>query len=54
MMRKMPKIMRIYACYYANEGSVIPICVIDLSSVIKIDAPNKWASACVQPAIADG
>ena len=23
-------------------------------SVIKIDVPNKWASACVQPAIADG
>ena len=32
----------------------IPICFIDLSSVIKIDVPNKWASACVQPAIADG
>ena len=30
----------------------IPICFIDLSSVIKIDVPNKWAS--VQPAIADG
>ena len=30
----------------------IPICFIDLSSVIKIDVPNKWASACVQPAIA--
>ena len=23
-------------------------------SVIKIDVPDKWASACVQPAIADG
>ena len=23
-------------------------------SVIKIDVPNKWASACVQPAIDDG
>ena len=23
-------------------------------SVIKIDVPNKWASVCVQPAIADG
>ena len=23
-------------------------------SVIKIYVPNKWASACVQPAIADG
>ena len=23
-------------------------------SVIKIDVPNKWASACVQPAIAEG
>ena len=23
-------------------------------SVIKIDVPNKWASACVQPAIANG
>ena len=22
--------------------------------VIKIDVPNKWASACVQPVIADG
>ena len=31
----------------------IPICFIDLSSVIKIDVPNKWASACAQPAIAD-
>ena len=23
-------------------------------SITKVDVPNKWASACVQPAIADG
>ena len=33
----------------------IRICFIAFKyqSVIKIDVPNKWASACVQPAIAD-
>ena len=43
--------------YFYHSLSIVYLFVSVLllyQSVIKIDVPNKWASACVQPAIDDG
>ena len=60
----LPKCRLLYEVDYESMPSLVVLLPLTVylfvsvlllyQSVIIIDVPNKWASACVQPAIADG